>query len=309
MSTEARMMPKSAESAEHASYEVGAAQRFWWSLRRELWESRWIYLAPLVVAALFLIGFAIGLRNLPAEMQAALPLDPAKQRSALAGPYDFVAGLLMATQIVVSVFYCVDALYGERRDRSILFWKSLPVSDGITMLAKACVPLVIIPVVTVIATFLTMLIMLAAGSAVLAASGQSVAVLWTQVGLFRTSFLILYHMVTVHALWQAPFFGWFFFVSAWAPRAPFIWAFLPPIAVAYLEKIAFHSTHFVSLLQHRLAGNGMEALTTSGAFPTEPGIHLTPIRFVLAPGLWIGFAITFAFLFAAVRLRRSRGAI
>lgn len=134
--------------------------------------------------------------------------------------------------------------------------------------------------------------MLLAGSVVLAASGQSAGVLWTQVALFRTSFLILYHMVTVHALWQAPFYGWFFFISAWAPRAPFVWAFLPPIAVAYLEKIAFHTTHFATLLQNRLAGNGMEALANSGAFPTNPGIHLTPVRFILAPGLWIGFAIT-----------------
>ena len=306
MSTEGRAILEPAPSL-RAAHEISVMQRFLWSLQRELWESRWIYLGPAIVAALFLVGFAVGLVHLPAEMQAALSLDPAKQHSAMAGPFDFMAGLMMAVQIVMSVFYCVDALYGERRDRSILFWKSLPVSDWTAMLAKACIPLLIIPLVTVAVTFVAQLIMLLAGSVVLAASGQGVGVLWTQVALFRTSFLILYHMVTVHALWQAPFYGWFFFVSAWAPRAPFVWAFLPPIALAYLEKIAFHTSYFVSWLQHRLAGNGMEALANSGSFPTEPGIHLTPVRFLLAPGLWIGFAITVAFLFAAVQLRRSRG--
>ena len=51
----------------------------------------------------------------------------------------------MLTAFLVGVFYCLDALHGERRDRSILFWKSLPVSDLTTVLAKASVPCRVLP--------------------------------------------------------------------------------------------------------------------------------------------------------------------
>ena len=58
------------------------------------------------------------------------------------------------------MFYCLDALYGERRDRSILFWKSLPVSDLTTVLSKASIPIVVLPLLTFAVTVATQLIML-----------------------------------------------------------------------------------------------------------------------------------------------------
>ncbi len=63
-------------------------------------------------------------------------------------PYTFAAGCIMATAFIVGVFYCLDALHGERRDRSILFWKSLPVSDLTTVLSKASIPLVVLPLLS-----------------------------------------------------------------------------------------------------------------------------------------------------------------
>ena len=96
------------------------------------------------------------------------------------------------------MFYCLDALHGERRDRSILFWKSLPVSDLTTVLSKASIPLVILPLLTFAITVATQLIMLLLSSAVLLASGLSVATLWTQLSLFQMSLMLLYHLVTVH---------------------------------------------------------------------------------------------------------------
>ena len=105
----------------------------------------------------------------------------------------------MGTTFIIGVFYCLDALYGERRDRSILFWKSLPVSDLTTVLSKASIPLVVLPLLTFAITVVTQLLMLLLSAAVLAGSGLSVTPL-TQLPLFQMSLVLLYHLVAVHSL-------------------------------------------------------------------------------------------------------------
>jgi ABC-2 type transport system permease protein len=124
---------------------------------------------------------------------------------------------------------------------------------------------------------------------------------------FHVSLVLLYHLLTVHGLWYAPLYGWLLLVSAWAPRAPFLWAFLPPFVICGVEKIAFNTTHFLALLQQRLAGPG-DGMAPRGA-PKDFMETLIPDHFFSAPGLWIGLAITAAFLAAAVRLRRYQGPI
>ena len=122
-----------------------ATRPFYWSVWRELWENRSIYIAPLIVAAVQVFGFAISTIGLAERRRAVLLLDPAKQRAAIEQPYDMAAMMMIFTVFIVGVFYCLDALHGERRDRSILFWKSLPVSDLTTVLSKAIIPLVVLP--------------------------------------------------------------------------------------------------------------------------------------------------------------------
>src|SRR5512140_3447853 len=116
--------------------DVPFARRFFWSVWREIAENRSIYLAPLVVSGLITVSFAIRLAHSPLTQQ---------QGQSPEQPYTFAALLLMGAQMLVSIFYSVDALYGERRDRSILFWKSLPISDLETVLAKASIPMVVLP--------------------------------------------------------------------------------------------------------------------------------------------------------------------
>src|ERR1700737_4642021 len=100
----------------------------YWSVWRELWENRSIYIAPLIVAVFEVIGFAISTIGLADRRRAVLLLDPAHQRAAIEQPYDLAAMMMIFIAFIVGVFYCLDALHGERRDRTILFWKSLPVS-------------------------------------------------------------------------------------------------------------------------------------------------------------------------------------
>jgi ABC-2 type transport system permease protein len=277
----------------------------YWSVRRELWESRAIYIGPLAVAAAFLLGFLVSMIHLPARMRAVLALDPAKQRAAIEMPYEFAAGLIIATTFIVGIFYCLEALHSERRDRSILFWKSLPVSDLTTVLSKASIPLVILPLLTIVIMLVTQLIMLLLNTAVLRASGLSVAMLWTP-SLFQMSLMLVYHVLAVHALWYAPIFGWLMLVSGWARRAALLWAILPPLAICVVEKIAFNTSHFANLLMYRFAGP--EAFDM-GSASMDPMATLAPVKFLSTPGLWTGLIVATAFLAAAVRIRRYRGPI
>jgi ABC-2 type transport system permease protein len=229
-----------------------------------------------------------------------------RQREAIAMPYDMAAGVLMLTLMLVGALYCLDALYGERRDRSIVFWKSLPVSDLTTVLSKASIPFVVLPLVTFAITISLQWVMLLVSSVVVLGSGQSVATLWAQVSFLQMSWLLLYHLITMHTLWPAPLYGYLLLVSGWARRAVFLWAAVPLLAIAVMEKLIFDSSKFVLLLQSRLTGTGAEAVTMPGTFPTDPMTHITLGKFLSTPGLWIGLAVTVAFLAAAVRLRRYR---
>jgi ABC-2 type transport system permease protein len=305
MNTESSAMPESFGRQELAPALISPTRPMYWSVRRELWEYRSIYLAPLLVAAVILCAFMLS--TILGIWEPALRLEPLSQK--IAEPYGFAALLLMGTTSIVAVFYCLDALHGERRDRSILFWKSLPVSDLTTVLSKASIPLAVLPLLTFAVAAITQWIMLLWSTVVLLMSGQSVAALWNHVPIFQMWVMLLYHLMTVHALWYAPFYGWLLLVSAWARRAPFLWAVLPLLAIGIFEKIAFRTSHFASILGNRFGGGpegtGFAASSTSMHALT----HLTPGHFLMSPGLWIGLAITAVFLAAAVQLRRYRGPI
>jgi ABC-2 type transport system permease protein len=272
-----------------------------WAVQRELWEHRSLYVAPMAVATLILFGFLISATA--GIWEKTLRLDPA-QRDKLVEPYTFAALLLMATTFVVAVFYCLDALYGERRDRSILFWKSLPVSDLTTVLAKFSIPVIVIPLVTFSITVTTQLIMLIVSSAALLARGESVTTLWSQLGLFHSWRVLLYHLLALHGLWYAPIYGWLLVVSAWARRMPILWAALPLVAIGIVEKHAFNTSYFRALLEYRMMGP--EPDTGASAVTLEALTHPSPSELLVSPGLWIGLAIAAAFLALAVRLRRDR---
>src|SRR5246127_3374409 len=165
---------------------------FYWSVRRELFEYRSIYLAPLAIAAVIVLGFVFVLVRLPRTMQRAMTMEPMAQRHALAQPFDIAAALIMMAAFIVSIFYSLDSLYSERRDRSILFWKSLPVSDLTTVLSKACVPMVILPLFGYAVTLVTQCFMLLYSTLVVAVSGQSAAMLWSKLHIVQMSSGLLF---------------------------------------------------------------------------------------------------------------------
>jgi ABC-2 type transport system permease protein len=288
---------------------ISAPRRFGWLLRRELWESRSLYLAPRAVAGLALLAGVISALRHQEQVSAALAAAPAQRHAAITEPYVMVSLLLMATTFFVGVFYSIDSLQSERRDRSILFWKSLPVSDLSTVLAKAVFPILVLPLLTVVLAVGVHLIMLLVASASLLARGQDVGPLWAQVNLVEMEAMLAYHMVAIHGLWYAPFYGWLLLVSAWARRAAWLWAILPPLAIGLVERIAFGTSVFADALLQRLAGApaGTEYTTASGMM--DPLMAMTPAKFLASPGLWLGLLATAGLLAAAVRLRRLRGPV
>ena len=291
-----------------AEKRIPALRPLYWSVRREIWENRSIYLAPLAVAGVFLVGFSVALVRLPGRMRAASALSPTQQQEAIQEPYVIVSIMLMAIFLLVAVYYCLDALYGERRDRSVLFWKSMPVSDLATVLSKASIPILVLPIVTFAVTLATHFVMLLVSSVVLAGTGLSATTLWSRVPFFEVSWTNFLHIVAYHGIWYAPFYGWLLLASAWAKRAPLLWATLPPLAVGALERIAFDTSHFAAMVQYRFAGS-MESGAPADRMTMDMLVTRPIGSFLISPGMWIGLAVTAVFLLAAARLHRSRGPI
>lgn len=278
-----------------------------WSVLRELWENKSIYIAPSIVAGVILLGALISSGHLPGRRRNAMLLDEAHRRAAIELPYNIVAMMLIVTAFIVGFFYCLDALYGERRDRSILFWKSLPVSDFTIVLSKAIIPLAILPAIIFVIVTVTQFFMLLISSAVLLPSGLA-GTSWENFNLLRESVVLFYGLIVI-ALWHAPIYGWALLISGIARRATFLWAVLPLIAIGIFERITFGTSYFTALLRERLFG------FAPGAFGFEPkhGIEidsfwqLTPGKYLSSPGLWTGLVVAALLIAIAVRLRRYRG--
>lgn len=279
----------------------------YWSIRRELWENRSLYVAPFIVAGVFLCTFGLSSIGLPHRRRALLAGNALGQHAVIREPYYAAALLLIVTAFLVGCFYCLDALHGERRDRSILFWKSLPVSDRTTIFAKAAIPLAVLPLITFVTILATQVVLALWTSFVLLVGGVSPASTFQHFS-FITDPLILLYALVVLALWHAPIYGWLLLVSAWARRATLIWAVLPVFAFGIVAKGAFHSNIVGEVLGDRLYRGAGAAFAERG-IAIDSLSQLTPIPFLRTPGLWFGLLFTAAFLAAAIRLRHERDAI
>jgi ABC-2 type transport system permease protein len=313
MNTQSNAVPESFDSQEIAPAAMSATRPLYWSIRRELWENRSIFIAPLAAAAVYLLGFVISLIWVPPGLRELSGSHPTPQLVALAMPYSHAAMLLTVTGLIVGVFYSLDALHGERRDRSILFWKSLPVSDLTTVLSKASIPLVVLPLFVFAITVSLQLIMLLLRLVALLVSGVGTATPWAP-PLFQMELVLLYSLVVL-ALWHAPIYMWLLLVSGLARRATFLWAVLPPLVIAAVEFIAFHTSYLGLLLQDRLFGFAADAfdLKDKAGVPVDahfiPLTQLAPARFLSNPSVWVGLVVAAALFAGAVRLRRYQGPI
>ena len=264
---------------------------FYWSLRRELWDNRAIWIAPLLTATWVFSMFVLITLVMARPGRVVPPM-----------PYVIAPGFVIVAMALVWLFYTFDALHGERRDRSILFWKSLPVSDRTTVLAKAATALLVLPLVTYATGAALQLGLWLAHKAIGLLMGVSVAA--AEPFPLLPSWGLLLYGVAVMTLWLAPILAWNLLVSGWARRAPLVWAALPVIALGKIEELVFRSRHiadrWVSWTTEAYASTNREGLIID---PLNP---IAPAEFVGSRSLWVGLAIAALFLVAAVRLRRRQ---
>lgn len=283
---------------------------FFWSVRRELWENPAIWMAPLAIEGVVLLAQAFATLHHPGEVTRAAAAGSVKAAQSLNMPYAAAAGAVFVIGFIVSLFYCAGALHGERRDRSILFWKSLPVSDAKTVLAKAAVPLAVQPAVILAVAVAAQLLMAAWTTLVLLANGVDPALYWRFLKLPLIWAMLPYGLV-VNALWLAPLFCWFLLVSAWAKRMTFVWAVGPWLAAALFEFLTFHSRHVWGLMASRIFDGYGLAYTVGGQgkAPVSRLADVDPLAVAASPGLWAGLVFAAACLAACVWLRRRHDPI
>jgi len=305
MSIEAEAGASSA-AREQAGAAALQGQPYLWSLRRELWEYRSVWIAPLSAAGIVLFGFAVSLVRTPHTLRGISKLSPDKLAALRFVPFGIAGAAIILTTVVVGIFYCLGTLYNERRDRSILFWKSMPVSDWTTLLAKGTIPLLILPVVAFTVICATQILMLLFDYAALAVHPSDVARVWSTVPVLQLWGLLLYLIVTL-TMWYAPVYGYLLALSAWAKRGPFLWAVIPPIALSVFEKLAFDTSYIGNLIHDRIFNIFDHAFVHQ---PHEKGqFHMPvadPAGFFSSPGLWIGLVVAAALFALAVWLRRGR---
>jgi ABC-2 type transport system permease protein len=268
-------------------------------VRRELWEHRGMWIAPLA-AAVFLIGMSVfGGVNLQRhtgdiEFQNFGPGMKIVQGTT------FAVGALISLMVSMAVVgYLLDCLYAERKDRSILFWRSLPVSDRDTVLSKFLVAMLVMPLFGWLLAAVTHAICSAILLAVLPSDlGAPLLRAWSSGGWLQAHAQLLY-LLLLTQLWYAPVASWLLLASAVARRSPFIYAFVPLIAVVAVEGIVFGSSVVRDFLIQRL----------SLPFPFGRHVLLDDLdgAVLLAnPQLWIGVAAAALMVAVAIRLRRYR---
>jgi ABC-2 type transport system permease protein len=280
-----------------------------WLIRREFWENRAIWMVPVIIGAAPTLAALFGRVDMVA-------LTTPDQNRAVGGMVLFAFGVtFFAVMNLYATWYLLDCLYADRKDRSILFWKSLPISDTTTVLAKLFTGLIVIPLVYFIAADISTLLMAFIIS--VRARSNFGSALWQPDLWLQLQALWLYLIVTT-AIWYLPFAGWLIVVSAWARRAVMLWAILPPLALYLLEHY-FFGTHVVStVLRDRTLGyipRAFHDLSDRGAWvstvvddatmttPASVWRLLNPLAFVSSPATWIGLAVGIVFVMGAIQLR------
>ena len=297
-------------------------------LRRELWEHPAIYVAPIVIGALLLglsaimlIG-SIGSGDSPQVMINGLNFAGASRVEAgvTVALLSFLPVFFLPLIVIVS-FYLLDSLSTERRDRSILFFKSLPVSDLTTVLSKLVAASLVAPALTLAALMLTQLGVLTFGSITLALGDGGAAALWAPSRLLSVWMLAAYGAVAF-GLWFAPFHCFFLAVSAWARRATLVWS-SSPLLLMLVERAVTGQTLLGQLLGRYIGGflstafahrfrvtiGGEEEVTETLEEADLDALGniwawMDPVGLLTSPMLWVGLIVAASFTAAAVLLRR-----
>lgn len=324
------------------------ANKMRWLIRRELWEHKGMLLwTPVLIGIVMTVlgtlltaatvantklKTALTVNGEPVSWSAifnTMSFAPHRKQilETVANQYTNVAAPLFLALGFLVFFYCLGALYDDRRDRSVLFWKSLPVSDTQTVLSKVIVALLVAPLIVLATASLTALALLLALSGVLAANGIHVlGELAALPGLYLGP-VRLFGLLPVYCLWALPTVGWLLMVSGWARSKVFIWAVGVPlllaILVVWIDKLTQEQANLgwlqINVIARALLGTlpGSWYIFEPGLSPqvsaTDHGAHLAQLDLLAnswssltLPAAWLGAAAGAAMIWVAIRLRRWR---
>jgi ABC-2 type transport system permease protein len=306
-------------------------------IRREFWEHKSLWIAPLIWVGLITLFFNWGMLHLPDggdsginvdgrpvgevtlggnELQQKLDVPEERKDGAFAVSFLAIFGLISVFMTIVVFFYLIDCLYTERKDRSILFWKSLPVSDASVVLSKLAVAMLVVPLGVIVLSAITQVVNYLTASAIL--HGTVIGELFPDwsFGAWLRSQAIALGVMLGGVLWYVPIAGYLLLLSAWAKNKVFLWAILPPIALPVLEKVFLQSDHVARFLGYRFTGyfelmkvdpNAFEA-GDHERFPAVSEVydafHLSNV--FTSTEMWLGVAAGAALVFVAIRIRRYR---
>jgi ABC-2 type transport system permease protein len=284
-----------------------------WLIRREFWENRAIWMIPAVFGALLILAALFGQVSIPHLASQLEMYEAAQAFQVIEGAMFFVVMSVYAT------WYLLDCLYADRKDRSILFWKSLPISDAKTVLSKLLVGMILIPLVYFAAANATALI--TAFILSIRARAAIGSALWQGDVWWQIQVLWVYCIITT-ALWYLPIAGWLMLVSAWARRAVMLWAILPPLVLYILERVFFGTRMIGNVIAIRMLGlpavafNGAKHVWTQGSGVVDnDGVRVSVWHLINISGFfgstqtWIGVAVGVALIAGAIQLRVRRSEI
>lgn len=299
-------------------------------LRRELWEHPALYVTPLVIGIFVLLSVLVGLiqgvgagAGIKLVVTGVATLGDLQQGVGIGILLSMLAPLFFFGFLAATFFYLLDALYAERRERTILFFKSLPVTDTATVVSKAVTALMVVPVITLVVLMATQLLaLLLLGLGALAAGGNPLASLWHPMPLIESWLLAAYSAAAL-SVWYAPFAGWLLLASAWARKAVFLWA-ISPLLLGQVERLMTGRSRLLEAIAAQ-AGDFFQVAFASDRLAmfrrledSDPQAQVSlmsrldlvgladPASLLAAAQLWWGLVITAVFLAAAVCLRRYR---
>lgn len=256
-----------------------------WSVRRELWEHRWLWSVPLVIGAIVVIVFT-GIAS----------IQVASER--VSGLFDLASRMILMTGTIVAFVYCAEALHGERRDRAILFWKTWPVGDGTAVAAKAMVAMIVVPAVTLA------LLLAAQVIALVVVTGKGIELHAPMANPIAASLEVI-----GASLWIAPVYAWIMVVSASARRAVLLLAFLPMVLMSVVD-VMFRGNAFIGhALFYRGVGRHWPMNLSLDSVSGGVMIKMPAAELLRSPALWAGVALAVMLLSLVTTLRRRMMAL
>jgi len=216
-------------------------------LKREFWENKGAFrTTPLVIGGIYIVltlMFLITFNHFDNEFQSLKELARFVSQTDAGLRGDILYGVNIAAlpalfNIVLSFvvfFYLLGSLYDDRKDRSILFWKSLPASDTLTMGSKLLSAMVVAPVIFWAIYVLTCIVIMLIFSVVVMSLGENPWTLFVGIGSPFKAWSMLLLSYLAQSIWALPLYGWLMLVSSFAPRIPLLFAILPPVVIAVLQ--------------------------------------------------------------------------